>query len=124
MSFENKCLHRITNTHWSEFKSNDKIREETHQNFITDVIRKRCWSYVGHDLRSDINRIHHQSLEWIPTGKRARGRPKETLRRTILRESTTINIHTIQELHRIALNRQNWRDLTSVLCANFSAKGK
>lgn len=124
LSFENKCLRKITNTHWSEFKSNDKLREETHQNYISDVIRKRRWSYIGHVLRSDENRIHRQSLSWTPSGKRARGRPKETLRRTIFREIKSKNINSIRELHQLALDRQNWRVLTSALCANFSTRGK
>ncbi|BFZ08707.1 hypothetical protein BsWGS_11746 [Bradybaena similaris] len=40
--FENKCLRQMTNTSWTDFKTNDKLREETRQDDVKNVIRKRC----------------------------------------------------------------------------------
>jgi hypothetical protein len=123
-SFENKCLRRITNTHWKDFKTNALLRAETKQPYISDIIRRRRWAFIGHTLRSDPNNIHLQALSWTPQGSRKRGRPKETLRRTITREYSSVNIKNLLELQHLAAHRQDWRAMTSALCAIYSTKGK
>ena len=86
-AFENKCLRKITNTNWKDFKSNETLREETKQEYITDVIRKRYWAYIGHAIRMNEDRIPRQVFTWSPCGKRKRGRPKTTLKRTVEKKS-------------------------------------
>src|SRR5579871_3536989 len=49
-----------------------------------------------------------QALKWVPEGKRRRGRPRETLRRTIIREGTTMGLNNIQEWLHIALTGEHW----------------
>ncbi|BFZ04220.1 hypothetical protein BsWGS_07259 [Bradybaena similaris] len=44
ITFENRCLRRIMNTSWKDFKFHERLRKETKQAYVTDVIRKR----VGH----------------------------------------------------------------------------
>jgi hypothetical protein len=51
VAFENICLRKITNTNWKDYKSNDELREETKKIYITNIIRKRRWAYIGHALR-------------------------------------------------------------------------
>jgi hypothetical protein len=58
-NFDNKCLRRITNRNWRDLKSNDKLREEIHQIYVLDLIRKRRWSYIGHALQTDETIISH-----------------------------------------------------------------
>jgi hypothetical protein len=43
INLENKCVRKVTSTHWKEFKLNETLREETKQKYISDVIRKRRW---------------------------------------------------------------------------------
>jgi hypothetical protein len=69
-------------------------------------------------------RIHHQSFKWTPHGNRTWGRPKETLRRTIHREMKSMYINNFHQLQQLVFDRQNWRVMTSALCANFSTRGK
>ena len=116
-AFENKCLRRITNTSWSDFKSNTRLREETGQEYVSTVIRRRRWKYIGHALRMGEDRLPRQVLHWTPEGKRKRGRPRETLRRTIIRESRNVNIRDIQDMQDLALDRQRWRTVVAALCA-------
>nr|KAG5711937.1 hypothetical protein BaRGS_026378 [Batillaria attramentaria] len=47
-------------------------------------VRRRKWRWVGHTLRKEPCNITRQALEWNPQGKRKRGRPKQTWRRTEL----------------------------------------
>src|SRR5579871_804880 len=84
--------------------------------------KEKTWTYIGHVLRMNNNRIPLQALKWVPEGKRRRGRPRETLRRTIIREGTTMGLNNIQELQRVASHRSNWRALVSALCTVFGAE--
>ena len=122
-AFENKCLRKITNTNWKDFKSNETLREETKQEYITDVIRKRRWEYIGHALRMNEDRIPRQVFTWSPSGKRKRGRPKTTLKRTIEKEITTAGMK-MNDLEQLAVDRQAWRAMISALCAKLGTRGK
>jgi hypothetical protein len=51
VALENKCLRKITNTNWKDYKSNDELREETKQKYITNTIKKRRWEYICHVLK-------------------------------------------------------------------------
>jgi len=53
-------------------------------------IRKCKWGRLGHTLRKPIDDITRQVLEWNPQGKRSRGRPKNTWRRTVLEEAKVV----------------------------------
>ena len=122
-SFENKCLRKLLNIKWSDFITNNIVRDKTNQEFVSNIVRKRRWKYLGNVLRSDEKRLNRQVLVWSPEGKRKRGRPKSTLRKTILQESTQIGCNTIQDLQLLATNRTTWRCKTSALCAAFGTKG-
>ena len=122
-SFENKCLRKLLKVKWSDFVSNNTVRDRTHQQPVSNIIRKRRWKYLGHVLRSDEKRLNRQVLMWSPVGKRKRGRPKTTLRRTIQQESKLLGCKTIQDLQLLAKNRITWRSKTSALCAAFGTKG-
>ena len=52
-----------------------------------DVRRKRYW--IGHVLRKEVNNDCAVALGWKPQGKRNRGRPKTTWRRTVERRRQT-----------------------------------
>ncbi|BFY97740.1 hypothetical protein BsWGS_00780 [Bradybaena similaris] len=122
-AFENKCLRRITNTSWRDFKTNKTLREETKQELVSTFIRRRRWKYIGHILRMDNRRLPRQAFTWSPEGTRKRGRPRETLRRTITRESATINISNIQDLQELAIDRRRWRNMITALCAAYGTRG-
>ena len=74
---------------------------------------------VGHEFMCR-NKSHPSSsppkiaLKWTPEGKRSRGRPKETWRRTIERERK--KEWTWSSMEKMAQDRSKWRTLTSALC--------
>ena len=49
-SFENKCLRKLLKVKWSDFVSNNTVRDRTHQQPVSNIIRKRRWKYLGHVL--------------------------------------------------------------------------
>ena len=53
---------------------------------ITQQIKRRRWRLIGHVLRKSVNENTRIALTWTPEGRRKRGRPKETWRRTVERE--------------------------------------
>ena len=77
ITFENKCLRKIMNIRWYEFKTNKEIREMSKQSYITTIIRNRRWGYYGHAMRMNNPKIPKQLAKWNTTGKRNRGRPKK-----------------------------------------------
>ena len=56
------------------------------------------------------------SLRWTPTGKRKRGRSKETWRRTVESEMKKV-VMSWREVEKKAQVRVLWRELVSALCA-------
>jgi hypothetical protein len=77
-------------------------------------VRKRKRGWLGHRLRKTPVDLTTQALEWNPQGKRRRGRPKNTWRRTMLEEAKEIN-QTWAEIK--AENRVRWKILVEALCS-------
>ena len=72
--FENKCLRKIMNIRWYEFKTIKEIREMSKQPYITTVRRGRRWGYYGHAVRMNDTKIPKQMTKWNTAGKRKRER--------------------------------------------------
>jgi hypothetical protein len=49
-SFENKCLRKLLNIKWSDFITNNIVRD-VNQEFVSNIVRKRSWKYLRHVLR-------------------------------------------------------------------------
>jgi hypothetical protein len=81
-SFINKCLTRILRIFWPNRTTNNDLWQETKQLRPTLQIRRRKWTWIGHTLRKDPGSITRQSLKWNPQGKRVRGRPRSSWRRS------------------------------------------
>jgi hypothetical protein len=60
--------------------------------------------------------IARQALQWNPQGKRGRGRPKNTWRRTVLEEAKGMK-KTWAEIECDTKNRVQWRILVDALCS-------
>jgi hypothetical protein len=102
--------------HWKEFKSSRTLREESKKELVTMFIKRRRWKYLIYVLRMDKERLSQQAFNWTPVGARTHGRPRETLCRTIIRESANINVNT-HDLQEFAKDRWCWRDVIYALCA-------
>ena len=83
---------------------------------MTIIARKR-WRWIGHVLRKDANSITKLAIHLTPEGKRKRGRPKATWRRTVEAKIKNMNLSrgTIQ---RLASDRQGWRNFVVALFAS------
>ena len=55
-------------------------------NDISCEVRRRKWNWLGHILGREGGNDRFTALGWTPEGRRARGRPKTTWRRTVEKE--------------------------------------
>ena len=113
--FVNKSLRKLLGIHWPERITNEELLDRTEVAPVWKIILERKWKWIGHTLRKG-NSITKEALEWTPQGKRKRGRPITTWRRSILKEAKTIN-KTWEELKKDAQNRVRWRSLVAALCS-------
>jgi len=114
--FINKSLRKILRIFWQDQITNNEMWKRTKQPRIDPQFRRRKWGWLGHSLRKPIDDITRQALEWNPQGKRSRGRPKNTWRRTVLEEAKGVK-KTGAEIKCVAENRVRWRNLVDALCS-------
>ena len=82
-TFQHKCLRRLIKIYWLMRVSNEEVRRRANTETISELVRKRRWTWIGHVLRMDNSCLPRVALTWAPEGKRKRGRPKEMWRRTV-----------------------------------------
>jgi hypothetical protein len=73
-------------------------------------IRKRKFRWIGHTLRKG-EQPSKVALQWNPQGNRGRGRPRNSWRRSALREAG----RSWSELRHLATDREKWRTLVDDL---------
>ena len=117
-SFINRCLRRILKIHWPDRISNQDLWKVTNQLPPPMQIKKRKWTWIGHQLRKDPGNITRQALRWNPQGKRKRGRPRNSWRRSVEDEMKAAG-YSWQSMTQHAQNRVRWRKIVSGL---YSAK--
>ena len=115
-AFQRKCLRQILGIHWPERIRNSTLYRRTSTHPVTLDIRRRRWRWLGHLLRMPPSSLPRIALRWTPDGKRGRGRPKETWRRTVEKEMKEHG-WTWGTLERAAADRNRWRDMVDALCA-------
>jgi hypothetical protein len=120
-SCHTSCLRKICRIFWPETISNRDLLKKTKQEDITTTIRRRRWLWVGHTLRREKDNIARTALTWTPEGRRRRGRPKITWRRTIEEEARKIN-RSWRDLETLAQDRHKWGNLVGALCASSRRK--
>ena len=67
--------------------SNKDLWRVTDQEDINLEIRKRKFRWIGHTLRKEDGEISKAALFWNPQGSRKRGRPKNSWRRSVIKEA-------------------------------------
>ena len=67
--------------------SNKDLWKITGQEDINLEIRKRKFRWIGHTLRKDDGEVPKAALLWNPQGYRKRGRPKNSWRRSVIKEA-------------------------------------
>ena len=71
---------------WQQRIPNKRVVDMAGINEISCEVRRRRWNWLGHVLRREGENDCFTALGWTPEGRRARGRPKTTWRRTVERE--------------------------------------
>ena len=66
-------------------------------------------------LRTSPSNISRTALTWAPEGKRRRGRPRETWRRTVEKERNQLGWHSWGAAVASAADRDGWRNLLAGL---------
>jgi hypothetical protein len=114
--FHNSCLRQLCRIFWPRKISNKELYEMTGCKNVTTEIKRRRFKWLGHVLRMDTNSIPKTALRWTPQGKRKRGRPKTTWRRTVMSELDELGISWGEAQSR-AKDRQDWRSIVAALCS-------
>jgi len=107
--FLHKSLRRLMKIYWPVKISNEEIRKRANSSTISEQIFRRRWKFIGHVLRMDPNKHPKTALTWAPEGRRSRGRPKETWRRTAEKERTALGFGSWSEATVAARDRVTWR---------------
>ena len=85
-TFLHKSLRRILKIYWRQKVTNEEVRRRAGIEKISIAIKQRRWKWLGHILRMDNTRHVKVAISWTPDGRRKRGCPKETWRRSIKKE--------------------------------------
>ena len=112
-AFHNTCLRRICKIFWPNRISNEDLFIRTNSRNIVEDIKERRLRWVGHVMRMDSRRIPKVALRWTPPGRRGRGRPKTTWRRSMEAELREMGM-TWGEAEKVAKQRDQWKDCTTV----------
>ena len=116
-AFHNRCLRRICKIFWPEVISNQDLHKRTNSKPLSLEIKKKRFTWLGHVIRMNKDRIPRKCLTWNPGGVRGRGRPKGTLRRTIESDLENANL-SMEDVEFTALNRREWKNLVVALCSD------
>ena len=106
--------------------SNNNLLNITQQDNKHSIINTRRWTWIqwiGHVLRMDTNAIPRVALHWTPEGKRKKGRPKITWRRTIEKELQQQH-QSWGTIEKMAKDRCKWRSFVAALCASRRNRDK
>ena len=112
--FESNCLRKILKIRWYDHVSEEELRRRTGQQSVVEKIKIARWKWYGHVLRMPDERIPKQALDWRPEGRRRIGRPKDTWRRTLTRETNQKNLQE-DDVRRRAEDRATWRSFVADL---------
>ena len=116
-TFVNRCLRHILRVRWQDKVRNEDLWKRAEQQPLHLQVRKRKWRWLGHTLRKPFANVTRHALRWTPQGKRNRGRPKTTWRRSIDAEVKQTGM-SWNQLEKMAKDRGRWRSLVDDLCSN------
>ena len=116
-TFQQKCQRKILCIRWQDHITNEIVMERAGLEKISDQLLKRRWKYIGHIMRKEPENDCVTALTWAPEGRRRRGRPKTTWRRTVEKERDNFGWTSWNQVKAIAKNREQWREQVEALCA-------
>jgi ribosomal 50S subunit-associated protein YjgA (DUF615 family) len=97
----------------AKYYSQQRSMESNRTSRLNLEIRKRTFRWIGHTLRKEDGEIPKAALFWNPQGNRKRGRPRNSWRRSVMKEAD----RSWNELRFLAADRQKWKGLIDNLCS-------
>ena len=76
----------LTEIRWQERITNKEVLKMAEMKMaenLSEDVRRRRWKFIGHIMRKEPNNDRRTALTWAPEGRRKRGRPRTTWRRTV-----------------------------------------
>ena len=116
-AFHTRSLQSILKIYWPDTISNNDLLSGCHHEDMATIIMRKRWRWNGHVLGREEGSIVRTSLYWTPEGKRKRGRPKSTWRRTVEAELKEMK-HTQDTITKLVQNRNEWKLFVTALCVN------
>jgi hypothetical protein len=122
--FQRTLLRKILQIHWPRTISNEDLYEKTTAKPWSEIIKKRRLSWLGHLMRMNTETPARKALqEYLRKTKRPRGKPPlswiELIRKDLQEIGLNINFKNqtepLQQLQRLAKNRDTWRK--QITCA-------
>uniref|UniRef100_A0A0B7BUE4 Endonuclease-reverse transcriptase n=1 Tax=Arion vulgaris TaxID=1028688 RepID=A0A0B7BUE4_9EUPU len=113
--FHHSCLRRILGIFWPVKISNNQLLQDTRQEAMNDILKKRRWKWLGHVMRMRQEMPARIALTWTPEGKRKKGRPRTTWRRMMEEELDTASL-TWGSALKVARDRRAWKVLSEAPC--------
>ena len=110
-TFLHRSIRRILKIFWPERVTNEELRHMAGVDKISNMVKVRRWIWLGHTLRMSEGAHPRVAIGWTPEGKRERGRPKETWRRTVEKERRGLGFNSWAEATEAARDREGWRQL-------------
>ena len=101
-----KCLRRILWIFWAYALSNRELYERAKESPISNTVKVRRWRWTGDVLRREKDNNFRVVLTWTSKGKRRRGRPKITWRRSV---EDDLGWTSLNELEQEAKDRVEWQ---------------
>ena len=119
--FHQRCLRKILKISYLDHVTNENVLNMARSRRLQDIVTEKRMQLAGHILRLPTHRIAKTALTWTPAGgKRGRGRPKCTWRRTFKEDLTSVR-RQWHNTERLAANRDQWR-IMSAQCASLRGK--
>ena len=116
-TFQIQCLRNILRIKWYERITNEEVSKRINSKSANLLIKKKRWTYLGHVIRKNENTIANQTCHLLlkenMQGKTKQGRPKDTYKRTIIKEIGAM----WNNIENKAKDRKTWKKLTNALCA-------
>ena len=116
--FHQRCLRRILKVSYREHITNNEILRRCQTKRLQDIVAERRFRFAGHVLRLPNERNAKIAMKWEPVGgKRKRGRPKITWRRSFQKDIALVN-ENFESIEEKAADRTQWKVL-SAQCADL-----
>ena len=104
-----RCLRIILKIRYRDHVNNDEILRKTQSDTLIKMITTQRLKLAGHIIRMEDNRCAKTALSWVPSnGKRKRGRPRITWRRTFKNNLERAGT-TWDEAITLAKDRDAWK---------------